>query len=75
MIILLPLAVVFSGFNQFAVVLGLAGGCFIALQYLLILLVGRRALALSTVQKLFLDLISVVFVLAAVYEVGTFVVR
>ncbi len=74
-IIFLPLVVVLAGFNQFVVVLGLSGGCFIALQYLLILLVGRRVLAFSALQKFFLDAVSVVFILAAVYEVGTFVVH
>jgi hypothetical protein len=74
-IIFVPPIVVLSGFNQFVVVLGLAGGCFIALQYLLILLVGRRALVLSTIQKFILDAVSAVFILAAVYEIWSFIVR
>jgi amino acid permease len=74
-IIFLPPIAVLSGFNQFAVVLGLAGGCFIALQYLLILLVGRRALVLSAIQKFLLDAVALVFILAAVYEVYGFVVH
>ena len=74
-IVFVPLIVVLSGFNQFIVVLALAGGCFIALQYLLILAVGRRALALSSFQKILLDIVMAVFVVVIVYEAYGFVVK
>lgn len=74
-IILAPVALVLAGFNNFIVVLGLAGGCFIALQYLLIVVVGRRTLRLSFAQKIALDVVALVFIIAAVYEVSTFIVK
>ena len=74
-IIFAPLVAVLSGFNQFVIVLSLAGGVFIALQYLLILLVGRKVLKLSLIQKIALNLIAAIFILAAVYEAYSFVVH
>ena len=71
----LPLAVVCIGFNDFLVVVGLAGGLFISMEYLLIIAVGRRALALGTPQKILLDAVSGVFVVAIVYELYSFLVR
>lgn len=74
-IICLPLAVVLSGFTDFSAIVGLAGGVFISTQYLLILSVGRRALVLSSREKLLLDVLSIIFIAAAVYEVASFVVH
>ncbi len=74
-IILLPLAVVLSGFNNFLTIVSVAGGVFISAQYLLIISVGRRTLALSSREKLLLDLLSVVFLCAAIYSIGAFIVR
>jgi amino acid permease len=71
----LPLAAVLLGFNSFLLVVGLVGGLFVGLQYLLIIAVARRALNLSKVQKALLDLISLVFLAAAVYEIATFIVK
>jgi amino acid permease len=75
LILLLPVALVLLGLNNFLVVVGLVGGLFISLQYLLIVSVGRRALVLSRVKRIALDLVAAVFVVAAVYEVWTFVVH
>ncbi len=75
LILFLPLTLVLAGFNNFIVVVGLVGGFFLSLQYLFIVLVGRRALALSSWKKLSMDLLALVFTLAAVYEVYYFVVQ
>ena len=71
----LPLAVVLGGFNNFLVIVSVAGGIFIGAQYLLIIFVGRHALSLSRSEKLLLDALALVFISAAVYEIYTFVVR
>jgi amino acid permease len=73
-IILLPLAAVLLGFNDFLAIVGIAGGIFISTQYLLILSVGRRTLALAAREKVLLDVVAIAFILAAVYEVWHFVV-
>ena len=74
-IILIPLAVVISGFNDFLVIIGLAGGVFISTQYLLIIAVGRRTLRLSTREKILLDVLMAIFVSAMIYEIVLFVVK
>ena len=73
-IVLLPLAAVLSGFNNFLAIIGIAGGIFISTQYLLIISVGRRTLALARREKILLDIVAIVFVCAAVYEIWHFVV-
>ena len=55
--------------------MSLAGGIFIGTQYLLIIFVGRHALSLSRSEKLLLDVLALVFISAAVYEIYTFIVR
>ena len=74
LIIVIPIAAVLLGFNSFVEVIGLAGGLFIAAQYLLIIVVGRRTLPLSRSQKIVLDIVALVFLCAAVYEIWYFVV-
>jgi hypothetical protein len=73
-IVLLPLAAVLLGFNNFLTIVGIAGGIFISTQYLLIISVGRRTLALSVREKVLLDIVATIFVCAAVYEIWHFVV-
>lgn len=73
-IIGLPLAVVLSGFNNFMVIVSVAGGVFISVQYLLIVSVGRRTLMLSRREKILLDVLALIFICAAVYEIVVFVV-
>jgi hypothetical protein len=73
-IVLLPLGAVLLGFTNFLTIVGIAGGMFISTQYLLIISVGRRTLALSAREKVLLDLVAVVFICAAVYEIWHFVV-
>ena len=74
-IVTIPLVVILSGFNNFLIIIGLAGGVFISVQYLFIIAVGRRTLQLSAREKALLDILSIVFVCAAVYEVVMFVVK
>jgi len=75
LILVLPVALIFLGLNNFLIVVGLVGGVFLSMQYLLIVAVGRRALTLSPAKGFFLDLIAAVFVIGAVYQVWTFVVH
>ncbi len=74
LIVLLPLAAVLLGFKNFLSIIGLAGGFFIAMQYLLIIFVGRKALALSRRERALLDAAAIVFCVAAVYEIWYFIV-
>jgi amino acid permease len=71
-VFLLPPALLLFGLGDFFKVLGLAGGVFLGLEYLLILMVGKRALALSVRERLGVNLLIVVFVLGAVYEIYYF---
>ena len=71
----LPLAVVLSGFNNFLIIIGLAGGVFISTQYLFIIATSRRTLQLSRREKVLLDVLTVIFICAAVYEIVTFIVK
>jgi len=73
-IIFLPVAAVLSGLHSFLTVVSIAGGVFLSIQYLLIVSVGRRTLALTVREKVLLDIVSIAFIVAAVYEVVRFVV-
>jgi amino acid permease len=70
-----PLAVVISGFNNFLIIVGLAGGVFISTQYLLIIFVGRHTLHISRREKILLDVLAAIFICAAIYEIVMFVVK
>ncbi len=74
-ILFVPPALIALGLNDFLVVVGVVGGVFLSVQYLLIISVGRRALSPGPAKRFFLDLAAIVFVFAAVYEVATFVVH
>ena len=74
-IIGVPLAVVLMGVTNFVSVIGVAGSIFISMQYLSIIAVARRALALPAIQRLLLDIASIAFLAAAVYEVALFVIQ
>jgi amino acid permease len=74
-IIVFPIVVVLSGFNDFLLIVSVAGGVFLSTQYLLIIAVGRRTLALSLREKVLLDIISIVFISAVIYSIYMFVVR
>lgn len=74
-VLLVPITLVILGLNNFLRVLGLVGGVFLSLQYLLILLVGGRVLRFGGLKKFFVNFISLIFVAAAVYEVYYFIVK
>lgn len=75
LIIFFPIACVLAGLNNFLVVVGIVGGVFLSTQYLLIISVGRRVLALSFEKKLLLDIVAVVFASAAIYQIVSFIVQ
>jgi amino acid permease len=70
-----PLALLFLGLKDFLAVVGLAGGVFLAAQYLLLLLVSRRILKPAGAVKFFTDLAALVFAAAALYEIYVFVLH
>lgn len=72
---LTPLALYFLGLNSFVTVISLAGGIFLALQYVFILLVAIRALALKGVKRFLAQATAALFVLGIVYEIWYFVIR
>ncbi len=71
-IIGVPLLIILSGFNNFLMVVSIIGGLFLSTQYLLIISIGSRALALSRTQRLFLSMTAAVFIFAAAYSVYSF---
>jgi amino acid permease len=74
-IMVAPLIVVLLGFNNFFVVVSLAGGVFLSMQYILIVSVGRRALRLARREKVLLDVFVGIFICFAVYEIAGFIVH
>lgn len=75
LIILLPVACILLGLNNFLIVVGIVGGVFLSTQYLLIISVGRRALKLSVVKQTLLDIVAFIFVVAAIYQIYSFIVK
>lgn len=71
-VVFLPLILVMAGFSNFLKVVGLAGGVFLSLQYLIIVLVGKKVLRLTGVKKFLANSVLLVFALAAVYEIYHF---
>lgn len=74
-IIFFPIACVLAGLNNFLTVVGIVGGVFLSTQYLLIISVGRQALSLSLTKKVLLDIVAIIFIVAAVYQIASFIVR
>ncbi len=72
---LLPLLIFLSGFFNFLSIISLAGGVFLALQYVFIILVSKKILKLSGLRKFFANLLMFVFMAAAIYEIYYFAVR
>ena len=70
-----PLILIWLGFNNFLETVGLVGGVFLAFQYLLIVLVSRKVLALKGFKRIVSDLVILIFALAIVYEIYYFVIR
>ncbi len=74
-IIFLPLIAIFAGLHNFLTIISLTGGVFISTQYLLIVSVSRRTLSLSVREKVLMDILSAIFVCAAIYSIYIFIVR
>jgi len=72
---LLPAIIFFSGFFNFLSIISLAGGVFLALQYVFIILVSKKILKLSGLRKFFSNLLILVFLAAAIYEIYYFTLR
>jgi amino acid permease len=70
-----PLVAVLLGFTNFLVIVSLAGGLFIGMQYFLIVAVGRQVLELSSAKKVLLDIMAAIFIIAAIYQIFVFIVR
>ncbi|MEK7077313.1 MAG: hypothetical protein AAB967_03730, partial [Patescibacteria group bacterium] len=70
-----PLALVALGFNNFFRAVGVAGGVFLGLQYVLILLVAWRALKAKPLLTALIGALAAVFLLGAVYEIYSFVLH
>jgi amino acid permease len=75
LITFIPLITILAGVHDFFTLVGISGGIFISLQYLLIIAVGRRALPLSSIKKYVLDFVSFIFIAAIVYETWFFIVK
>ena len=69
-VLIIPPVIFLSGFFNFLGAIGLAGGVFLALQYVFIILVSKKILALSGLKKFFANLLILVFLAAAVYSVA-----
>jgi tyrosine-specific transport protein len=70
-----PILTALFGIKDFVSVLGLAGGIFLAVQYVLIILVSSKVLVLRRWEKFLASLVVLVFLLAAIYEIYYFVIR
>mgnify|MGYP001618537979 FL=1 len=69
-----PLLIMF-GLNNFLAVVGLVGGVFLSLQYLLIVLVAKKATNLGRAARFFANLSATIVILAAIYEIYHFVIQ
>lgn len=74
-VFLVPPALLLLGFADFFKVIGLVGGVFLGLEYVFILLVGKKILALPPAKRFLVNLLTAVFALGAVYEIYHFVVN
>jgi len=72
--LLLPFIFFLFGLRNFLSIIGLAGGFFLAIQYAFIVSVSKKALQLTSWKRTVLDLLSLAFILAAVYEFCLFIV-
>lgn len=66
--IFFPPALILAGLTSYFFVVSLAGGFLLSIQYLLILLIGRRVLNLRGFARFALDGAMLVFLVAALYE-------
>lgn len=73
-VLFLPFLFAFFGVFSFLSAIGLAGGIFLALQYVFIISVSKKVLNLGPMKEFVLNTLVLLFLLAAVYEVYYFVV-
>ena len=75
LILAVPPALVALGLNDFLEVIGLVGGIFLALQYVLIILIAKKTLAPNRGTRALLNFMVLVFGLGAIYEIYYFIIR
>lgn len=71
--IFLPYILVLAGFNSFLTGIELVGGIFLAAQYITILQVSRKALQLEGWHLIAANSVSIIFAVAAVFHIATFI--
>ncbi len=74
LVVCVPILLFTAGLNNFLGVLSLAGGIFVSIQYLVILLVGIKVLKPIGSAKAGFIFSSILFALAAIYEIYYFIV-
>lgn len=70
-----PPLLIFLGFNNFIEAIGVAGGVFLSLQYLLIALIAKRVLRFTKQENFFVACIAALFLTGMLYELFVFVFR
>jgi amino acid permease len=75
LVALLPLTCVALGLTNFFDTIGVAGGVFLSVNYIVVALVIKNALPLSRRATWFMNFTIFVFLAAAIYEIAAFVVR
>jgi amino acid permease len=68
-IIFSPIILFYFGLQSFLKTINLAGGVFLALQYLFILILENKVLNLNLINKLFIKILKIIFLLACFYEI------
>ncbi len=75
LLLALPIILLLAGFTNFLETIGVAGGIFVALQYVIIILVAVKALAFRGWKRILAGLLVMIFLAAVVYEIYYFVIR
>lgn len=70
-----PILLLAVGLKDFLTAVGLVGGVFLSLQYVLIIAIAGKVLAIKGRSRFFLITLSAIFVAAAVYEIYRFVLH
>ncbi len=73
MALFLPYFLLLAGFNSFLAGVELVGGIFLAAQYIAILQISRKALKLKGGAALAANIVSILFALAAIFHIASFV--
>lgn len=70
-----PLFLVWAGMSDVSEVVGLAGGVFLAMQYVFIILSARKKLSLGGVEKFLSATLACLFLAGAIYEIYYFAIK